>query len=190
MRALLILLGKLARAGLGGIWGFFIENPWRFGALALGLVYVWQAHLVTHTRAQRDEARAALAEEQKARLADRASWQQASELSGRLWEAALTQQRLQFQQEKEKADEKAQQMVAGYAARADDYARRMRFAALCPAAGGATGQSSGAEQGHAAQGADRPGADAVILSRADFDILSDNTRRLKAAHDWAVEVGQ
>lgn len=190
MKALLVILRELALSALGGIWGFIVQNPWRFAALALGLVYFWQAHLVTHTQMQRDEAQAALAQEKTGRLADRAAWEQASEAASRLWEAALADQRLQFQQEKDKADEKAQQMVAGYAARADDYARRMRFSALCPAAGSATGQSSGAQQGHAAQGADGPGADAVILSRADFDILNDNTRRLKAAHDWALEVGQ
>lgn len=190
MSAFLILLRTLGGSALGAVWRFITANPWRTAALALSLIYVWQGHKIKVTAADLDQARSALVEEQSGRLADRHQWAAASELSARIWGAALAEQRLQFQQERDKADEKAQQLVAGYAARADDYARRMRFSALCPAAGGATGQSSGAQQGHAAQGADRPGADAVILSRADFDILNDNTRRLKAAHDWALGVEQ
>lgn len=190
MKAAFLLFRTLGGSALGAVWRFITANPWRTAALALGLIYVWQAHKIKVTAADLDRARNALAEEQSGRLADRQQWAAASELSAKIWGAALAAQRLQFQQERDKADEKAQQMVAGYAARADDYARRMRFSALCPATGGATGQSSGAQQGDAAQGSDGSGGDAIVLSRADFNILNRNTARLKAAHDWALGVEQ
>jgi hypothetical protein len=38
---------------------------------------------------------------------------------------------------------------------------------------------------HGSQGSDRPGADAVVLDRDDFDIMVENSVRLKAAVEWA-----
>lgn len=64
------------------------------------------------------------------------------------------------------------------ASAADAYARRMWWGNHCPA------QANTAPEGGAAEGGDGPGEDAVILSRADFDILNANTARLMDVKAW------
>lgn len=64
------------------------------------------------------------------------------------------------------------------ASAADAYARRMRWRNHCPA------QANAASEGGAAEIGDRPSEDAVILSRADFDILNANTARLMDVKAW------
>lgn len=55
-------------------------------------------------------------------------------------------------------------------------------AASCPASG------TGLPKADVPESADGPGADAVVLKRDDVLICADNTARLQAAHDWAVEM--
>lgn len=64
------------------------------------------------------------------------------------------------------------------AAAADAYARRMRWRNHCPAQANTAPESDPSESG------DRPSEDAVILSRADFDILNANTGRLIDVNAW------
>jgi hypothetical protein len=64
------------------------------------------------------------------------------------------------------------------ASAADAYARRMRWGNHCPAQANTTPESDPSE------GGDRPSEDAVILSRADFDILNANTGRLMNVNAW------
>jgi hypothetical protein len=61
---------------------------------------------------------------------------------------------------------------------ANRYAGRMRFANHCPAGTNTATESSIADS------SDRPDSDAVILSRADFDILNGNTARLMDVKAW------
>jgi hypothetical protein len=61
---------------------------------------------------------------------------------------------------------------------ADAYARRMRWGNHCPA------QTNTAPESDPSEGGDRPSEDAVILSRADFDILNANTARLMDIKAW------
>lgn len=80
----------------------------------------------------------------------------------------------------ERADNEAQAALADVRARADAYARRMRLQAGCinPAAPAKDGTS---------QGGDRSGDDAEFLavSRNDFDIMVENSRRLEQVNRWA-----
>jgi hypothetical protein len=64
------------------------------------------------------------------------------------------------------------------ASAADAYARRMRWGNHCPAQANTTPEGDPSESG------DRPSEDAVILSRADFDILNANTARLMDVKAW------
>lgn len=69
-----------------------------------------------------------------------------------------------------------------YRDRAGAYADRMRADQVCRAPATPTPGGDPAPLG------DRPGPDAVVLGRADFDILVGNTARLEAVHNWAEEL--
>jgi len=64
------------------------------------------------------------------------------------------------------------------AAAASTYADRMRFDKICPS------RTDTAAESGIAESSDRPSADAVLLSRADFDILNGNTARLMDVKAW------
>ena len=64
------------------------------------------------------------------------------------------------------------------ASRADDYARRMSAKNYCER------QASPPAKSDIAQSGDRPGDDAVILTREDFDVLNRNTSRLTDVKQW------
>lgn len=64
------------------------------------------------------------------------------------------------------------------ASAADAYARRMRWQNHSRAEAGPSTESN------PSQGGDSPDPDAVILSRADFDILNANTARLMDVKAW------
>lgn len=194
MSALLTILGAILRLSsavvwhvLVKLWRFINENPWRAMAMICAVGLGGMIVILRDVRAERDQAQIHLAAETKARADDGAAYALASQQAQAWWDAAYKQLGIEFQQEADKADDEAKKMVAGYAARTDDYARRMRLGSVCPAAQGVPGQPADAAQAGAAQGADGPGPDAVVVSRADLNILTDNTRRLKAGHDWAVE---
>lgn len=70
--------------------------------------------------------------------------------------------------------------------RADDYARRNRVS-VARDRGSPGGTVAAAESGVAA-GSDGPGADAVVLARADFDTLIANTSRLLVVHGWGQDM--
>lgn len=82
---------------------------------------------------------------------------------------------------KELADENEalqKRLDAAYTPRADAYAGRMRFDKVC------VSNAPASTEGQAAEVSNGPGADAVILERADYDILIANTLRLKAVNEW------
>jgi hypothetical protein len=68
------------------------------------------------------------------------------------------------------------------ASAADAYARRMRWGNHCPA------KTNTAPESDPSEGGDRPSEDAVILSRADFDILNANTGRLMDVNAWGNKI--
>ena len=65
-----------------------------------------------------------------------------------------------------------------YVDRRDAYADRMRFDKVCRSSAGSPAQDSPPKIDHG------PSADSIIVSRADFDILVENTGRLDAVHQW------
>lgn len=98
-------------------------------------------------------------------------------------EAAKLQIEAEYKAKAEKTDAEYQEHLASANSRADAYARRMRVKAPSRGSGGTVA----APDSDSAEGVDGPGEDAfVAVSRADFDILNENTVRLVKAREWAL----
>ena len=200
--SVLIAIGRWLLGGAGSLLGSALglvkRYPWQTACLALVLACWHLSAGKAEAEAGRDKAKAAatanaelLRVERVARGVDRAEWEKASALAEAQWAKTLADAKTAARIKAEKADHDYKLALEDQRARDDVYARRMRFdvqaAAFAAAAGGAASPAEGtAQAAGAAQDADRPGADAVVVERADFDILIENTRRLIVAHDWAV----
>lgn len=91
----------------------------------------------------------------------------------------------EYRKQAEKNDAEYQDKLADANARADRYARLMRT--QDPRS--ASGNAGTASADNTAESSDGPGEDAfVAISRADFDILNENTIRLMQAREWALEI--
>lgn len=89
----------------------------------------------------------------------------------------------EYKRKAELTDAKHQSELAEARRRASAYADRNRVPAP---PGGAPSRTAPAPGGDAPEGADRSRDDSgVVVTRADFDTLVDNTLRLKAAREWA-----
>lgn len=86
-----------------------------------------------------------------------------------------------YKAESERTDHAYQVSLNDARNRYNGYATANRVRAYCE---GGTGQANSAAQGDLAQGGDGAGADAILLSPADFQILNENTLRLKAVNEW------
>lgn len=64
---------------------------------------------------------------------------------------------------------------------ANAYADRNRVRSVCE---GIARQAGPAAEGDLAKGGDGTSADAIVVSRADFETLNANTLRLKAVNEW------
>ncbi|MDE2595971.1 MAG: hypothetical protein KGL44_03740 [Sphingomonadales bacterium] len=180
-----IVLGHVF-SWIGRGLGLIARHPWQAACLALLLIANGQCQGRKQAQAARDATRHALAAEQQGRAGDRTAYHAAQAQAAALAAAARAEAEARYQSIAERTDRNAQADLADARTLAADYARRMR-------AGPVAGRSCtalAAAPGEPAQGADRPGEaavlpDAVMLSRADFDTMVENTVRLKAAHDWA-----
>lgn len=64
---------------------------------------------------------------------------------------------------------------------ANAYADRHRVRSVCE---GIARQAGPAAEGNDPESRNGPGADAIVVSRADFETLNANTLRLKAVNEW------
>lgn len=87
----------------------------------------------------------------------------------------------EYKAKAEKADEVYEARLASANARADAYARRMRVNP--PGSSGRPAPSADDNGAGRVEEADQ--GTFVAVGRADFDILTENTERLKAAREWA-----
>ena len=83
----------------------------------------------------------------------------------------------------ERADH-ADEEIADLRAAAARFAGANRLRAPARAAEAGAGRTAAAAQGDAAPSDRRSGDDAIVVPRGDFDVLVENTIRLKQAHDW------
>lgn len=120
---------------------------------------------------QRDKALAQVVQ------VEAASAENARKLAQRDREFADTTKRLSDENEVLHA-----RLAAAKSVPARTYAERMRFDKVC------VSNAPADAQGEIAQNRDRPGADAVVLERADYDILVANTVRLQAVREWGLEL--
>lgn len=102
-------------------------------------------------------------------------------------EAAMLRKEAEYREKAERTDDEYQARLADANARAAAYAGRMRV----KVPGGIASGASASPESEGSQGADRPGSDAelgdyIAISQQDFEILNENTQRLKAAHEWAI----
>lgn len=91
-----------------------------------------------------------------------------------------------YRAEAEKTDADYQTALARAQRASDAYAQRMRAQINRGASSGAASPG----EGDGPESPDRSGADAVMVGRDDFDILIENSVRLRAAHDWAKTLTQ
>lgn len=199
--SVLIAIGRWLLGGAGSLLGSALglvkRYPWQTACLALALACWHLSAGKAEAEAGRAKALSAktaaqslLDDERLSRAADRQSWAEASALAEAQWAAKLAAQTAEWKRQSEKADENYAQLLVADRDRAGGNADRMRFSALCPAVGGGAGTADGTAPAGSAARADRPGADAVVVERADYDILVENTARLIAARDWALRVSE
>lgn len=127
---------------------------------------------------QRDAARAQLGEARALHETDLARLRAAQALAraGQLAEIAALKDDLR--RRKDETDRRSDRLHADY---------RDHVLRIAPAGAGADPAGAAAMPGAgAAGGADRSGADTLLLARDDALICAQNTARLQAAHDWAL----
>lgn len=156
----------------GQVVGLIARYPWQAAlALALGFAaWCWQGW--NGAEAQRDEARATIAK-----------MELASEQARQAQIAANLASEARYRAEAEKTDAEHQKELALARSASDRYARAHGLRAYCA---GGSGQTLAPAEDNAPQGGDRPGdlANVVVVQRNDYDLLVDNSLRLKAVHDW------
>lgn len=141
-------------------------------ALALGLTV--QTLRANHFHADRDRWHAAFD-------AQKAAYEAAQQEATAKAIAAKLATEARYRAEAEKTDNEYQTALARAQRASDAYAARMR----AKASGGAPGRTPSPAPRDGPESPDRPCADAVVVTRDDFDILVENSVRLEAAHEWA-----
>jgi hypothetical protein len=156
---------KYARSAILRIFKYAIAYPWQAALIAAlclsGWLYMGKQDAQA-TIAKRDDTIAAMTKaSEEARAAQIALNKQVTDKQTEI--ARLTD-----------ANETNRRNVAD---RSSDYARRMSAKSYCR-------EASAAPESGIAQGGDSPSADAVVVSRADFDILTGHTARILDVKAW------
>lgn len=155
--------------GVKRLFGLVAQYPWQAALvaalLACGFFYgAWQG--AVDTIAKRDATIAAMIKASKEATAAQIAMNK-----------AVTDKQADIAR-KADANETNRRDIAD---RSSDYASRMRAETYCRKAD-TPAESSDTESGN------RPGADAVMVSRADFDVLTANTARLLDVKAWGDEL--
>lgn len=141
-------------------------------ALALFAAWAWRVDsLRAGYKAQRDA-------ERQAHARTIHNYTEAQKLA----EIAFTVKIEAIQKRNKELNDEADSRVAALRADYADRVRKLPKAAQCSAG------SAGMPEANGTESTNGPGGDAVILDRSDALICADNTSRLQAAHDWALEI--
>lgn len=177
--AKLVFGGRWLRAFLKDAAKWVLRHPWQTLAIVaiLAAVHFWNADRASTERAdnlalQLDTQRHAYAEAQR----------QAAILA----RAAREAQERRYKETADEADKQADGLRADLRDAGARYAAANGLRSRACPAGGAPGGTLAAAEGDSAESSNGPGADAVVLSRDDFDILNENTARLIAVREWAL----
>lgn len=170
---LLKLLGAWGwlKQALGSLLDLIRRYPLAAALIASLCLSLWLWRGKERAESQRDKARAQIVQ------VEAASAENARKLAQRDREFADTTKRLSDENEVLHA-----RLAAAKSVPARAYAERMRFDKVC------VSNSPADAQGEIAQDRDRPGADAVVLERTDYDILVANTVRLQAVREWGLSL--
>lgn len=165
----------------------FIKSHWRLfamGLLLIAMAWIWNSRNNWREIAHRWQENAETW--RLAYKAQQSAYEAAQAASAAKFEAQRIKTESTYRILAERADN-ASQDAQDMRAAADRFARRMR--AQTRTAGGATGGTSPGAEGGTAESGDGASADAsVVVPRADFDTLVDNTIRLKAVQKWGDEL--
>ena len=171
----------LSLLGFGkNLLGWFMAGiKWLFAAWERVVIFVLLASVVWFWHGKASEARRADKMTVAAQKWEQAyNWMVIASEQNRKAQIALNKANTDKQTEIARLTDENQTNRVVMASRADDYARRMSAKGYCER------QASPPAKSDIAQSGDRPGDDAVILSREDFDVLNRNTSRLVDAHQW------
>lgn len=167
------LLGvwRTFKALAGLLWAYARQYPWQTALIISLCLSGW----LWHGNTKRDRAIARWEQAAKA-------WQQASDANRALAVAQVKAVEAKSAQLAKDNQDHEQDLRAQLGARSAAYADRMRADAYCRSTAPAPAEDHPAPVDHG------PGADAVVLERADYDILVANTVRLQAVREWGLEL--
>ncbi|MBA15586.1 MAG: hypothetical protein CMN73_04440 [Sphingomonas sp.] len=174
----------IAETIASAVWGFVARN-WRWALPLLVAAGLFTALSITrHTLAG---VREDLGDEKAAHAQTIANYRAAQDAA--LAEAIAQRDRLQdqYQLAAERADYAETQLAAARSA-ADRFADARSVRTYCTPIGGSTSGPAAAGESDATARNNRPDADAVVLTRGEYDIFVRNTLRLKQAHDWGMNL--
>ena len=170
----LLGLTKWLKEAAGRVFTIARAYPWQAAVLALLVALAWQWH------GKGVEHRKYLAE-RAARAVDRQAYEQASAANlaaqiaqNKAWEAKITTAAKEADHEYAKGLADGRTRAAAYAVSHGVRWQSADRSSAAPAPG----------EGPVAPDRNGPGEGAVMVSRADFDTLTDNTLRLQAVHVW------
>jgi hypothetical protein len=166
---LLSALGFIKRLFAAAL-AFALARPWQAAVIALVCLSAWLWHgkgVEHHKLVACQNDRAAMIAAQAKAKADQIAANKAVAQS--------------YQIHAEKADEAYRDELAGIRAASDAYARSHGVRTIYRSA-----PSAGASPAvpDVASGDNGPGADSIVVSRADFDIVSQCPARLAKVHEW------
>lgn len=171
-----LLLGRL-KSALTAIWGICTRYPWQ-AALCVALCLCWwQYRGKQHAIEQRDDARATIAEMTAAqKVAAERQRQVNNENEARQADLARRADNAELE-----AGE-LRRKIDGLRFAADRFAASRRVLSLCGSPSSSPGSAS---QGDPAGDRNGPGADAVLLTKPEYDEFVANTLRLERVRQWA-----
>lgn len=174
-------LKKLA----AGAKKFAVERPREALIIVLLIMVAVQTWRLSGVKDDLTAANEGWAKEQVARRADRDAYTAAQAEAKRLAEEAKARTEAQYADLARRADN-AENETAGLRAASGRFAAARRLSGPCQfaASGSASGQAPAAPEGGPAPDRDRPGADAVVLTRPEYDQLVENSIRLERVRLW------
>lgn len=181
---LLGVLGWIKKAAIGAK-NFAVKRPREALIIALLIAFAVQTWRLSGVKDDLTAANTGWAKEQVARRADQDAYRAAQAEAQRLAEEAKAKTEAKFADLARKADN-AENETAGLRAAAGRFAAARSLSGACKpaAAGGASGQAPAVPEGGPAPYRDGPGADAVVLTRPEYDQLVENSLRLDRVRQW------
>ena len=177
--------GKRLIEMAGAVLGVIKEHPWQ-AAQILSLCAIFWLWTGWSAAERREEVQhTGWVNEIKGRKADRAAYVEAQRLAKEQWEAKLDAEQAETARLAREADNASDQILALRSA-SDRFAGARGLSRFCgpAAAQGLAGRSAEDAPLGSPEDRDGPGADAVVLTRPEYDEFVANTLRLERVRRW------